>query len=238
MIILPAIDIRGGKCVRLMQGDYSQETVYGESPVAMAQHWVSLGAQFLHLVDLDGARAGSPVNGELIAEIAKTVDVPVEVGGGIRDEAAIEYYLSRGVARVILGTRALEDPVWLQKECDKHAGRIVCGIDARDSKIAVRGWEQESDVVAVDFIERLLNPLRGLRAIIFTDIATDGTLAGPNIDATRAVCERTHIPVIASGGIGTIQHVRAVATLPVEGLIIGRALYAGTVTLEEALKIE
>jgi len=236
MIILPAIDIRGGRCVRLFRGDYARETVYGDDPVAMAQHWVTLGARFLHVVDLDGARAGQPVHADIIARIAQTAGVPIEVGGGLRKREAIAAFLASGVERVIVGTRALEDPDWLAEMCAAFPGRIVCAVDARRGKIAVHGWEAETTSELLDFIASRLNGI-GLRAILFTDITSDGTLAGPDIEAIRAVCAASEAPVIAAGGIGAIEHVRAVAALPVEGLVIGRALYAGTVDLRQALLV-
>lgn len=235
MIILPAVDMRGGRCVRLLRGDYDRETIYGESPVEMARRWVGMGAEFLHLVDLDGARDGAPTQKDLVKEIARAVNIPVEIGGGIRERETIAEYVESGIKRVIVGTRALEDPDWLAAMCAEFPRRIVCGVDARDGKVAVRGWQSESDVEALAFVEERLNGV-GLRAVIFTDIATDGTLAGPNIESTRALCECSDTPVIASGGIGSIEHVAAVAALPVAGVIIGRALYTGDVDLPEAIR--
>jgi len=236
MIILPAVDMRGGRCVRLFQGDYGRETVYGESPVQMAERWAGMGAEFLHLVDLDGARAGAPTQKDLVKEIARAVSIPVEIGGGIRERETITEYVESGIERVIVGTRALEDPDWLAAMCAEFPGRIVCGVDARDGKVAVRGWESDSGVEALAFVEKRLNGA-GLRAVIFTDIATDGTLAGPSLESTRAFCECSDAPVIASGGIGSIEHVAAVAALPVEGVIIGRAIYVGDVDLPEAIRV-
>ncbi len=236
MIILPAVDMRDGRCVRLLRGDYDRETIYGDSPGEMARRWVDMGAEYLHLVDLDGARDGAATQKDLVKEIARAVSIPVEIGGGIRERETIAEYVESGVERVIVGTRALEDPDWLATMCAEFPGRIVCGVDARDGKVAVRGWQSDSDVEALAFVEQRLNGI-GLRAVIFTDIATDGTLAGPNIESTRAFCECSDAPVIASGGIGSIEHVSAVAALPVEGVIIGRALYTGDVDLPEAIGV-
>ena len=236
MIIFPAIDLRGGKCVRLYQGDYAQQTVYGEDPVAMARHWVELGAEFLHVVDLDGARAGKPAQAELVRAIAAAARVPVQVGGGIRERETVAEYLKGGIERVIIGTRGLENPAWLAAMCAEFPGRIVCGVDARDGHIRLRGWEEDSGADVLELVRTRLNGM-GLRALVFTDIGADGTLAGPNLERTRALCEISDAPVIASGGVGTIDHVRAVAALPVEGLIVGRALYAGTVELADALRV-
>lgn len=235
MLVIPAIDIRRGRCVRLRQGRAEQETVYGDDPVALAVRWRDEGARFLHVVDLDGAFEGRPVHLHLVREIVRAVpECGVEVGGGLRDDAAVAGCLDAGVSRVIVGTRALQDPDWLRRLCEEHPGRICAGVDAEGGRVAVKGWREQSRTTALDLATRLRGI--GLRAIIYTDISRDGTLEGPNLEATRAFALAADAPVIASGGIGTLEHVRAVARLPVEGLIIGRALYSGDVRLADALR--
>ncbi len=238
MLIIPAIDIRGGKCVRLFQGDYDQETVYGEDPAAMAEKWVSQGARFLHMVDLDGAREGVPRNRATIQAIARKSSVPVEVGGGIRDLPAIEDYLSSGIERVILGTAAFASPDFLKASCDRWPGRIAVDIAAKSGKAAVSGWTEATPISAADLArkcERL-----GASTIIYTDILRDGTQKGVNLKDTREVARSLKIPVIASGGVSTIGDIHALLPLQkdgVKGLIVGRALYAGTLNLSEAIRI-
>ncbi len=238
MLIIPAIDIRGGKCVRLFQGDYDQETVYGEDPAAMAEKWVSQGARFLHMVDLDGAREGVPRNRATIQAIARKSSVPVEVGGGIRDLPAVEDYLSSGIERVILGTAAFASPDFLKASCDRWPGRIAVDIAAKSGKAAVSGWTEATPISAADLArkcERL-----GASTIIYTDILRDGTQKGVNLKDTREVARSLKIPVIASGGVSTIGDIHALLPLQkdgVKGLIVGRALYAGTLNLSEAIRI-
>ena len=233
MIIFPAIDIKHGQCVRLMHGRADQETVYGDDPVAVARRWQEQGGEFLHVVDLDGAFGGRPAHLDIIAEIVQAVDMPVEVGGGIRTTEIAEAYLDAGAARVIIGTRALEDPDWLAGLCATHPGRVCAGVDAKGGRAAVKGWVDTSETSALDLAARMCG--MGLRAVIYTDIARDGTEEGPNLEATRAFAEAVDAPVVASGGVGSLDHVKAVGQLPVEGLIIGRALYTGAVTLPEAI---
>ncbi len=235
MEIWPAIDLRGGKCVRLRQGDYAQETIYGEDPAEMARLWVSQGAQQLHLVDLDGARAGHEANRPAIEAILEAVDVPCELGGGIRDEATIDSLLNLGLSRLVIGTKALTDPEWLARMCEQHPGKLVVGIDARDGKVAVEGWIETSETLAVE-LSRTLDELP-LAAIIYTDIAKDGMLAGPNVTAMAEMASTVTHPVIASGGVTTAEDVRILATqTKVEGCIIGRALYEGRLTIEQAIQ--
>jgi phosphoribosylformimino-5-aminoimidazole carboxamide ribotide isomerase len=234
MQIWPAIDLRGGKCVRLQQGDYSRETVFGENPVEMARHWIAEGAQYLHLVDLDGARAGQPVNLDSIAAIRAAVDVPCELGGGIREETHIRQLLDLGIDRLVIGTRALQEPSWLEAMADRFPDRLVLGIDARDGRVATHGWLETSDVAATELAAQLSG--YPLAAIVFTDIATDGMLSGPNLPALAAMRAATARPIVASGGIATAEHVAAVAQLKVAGCIIGRALYEGTIQLADALR--
>jgi len=238
MLIIPAIDIRGGKCVRLFQGDYGKETVYGEDPAAMAEKWVSQGARFLHVVDLDGAREGAPRNRASIQAIARKSSVPVEVGGGIRDLPSIEDYLSSGIERVILGTAAFASPDFLKAACDRWPGRIAVDIAAKAGKAAVSGWTEETPTSAADLARRCER--LGASAIIYTDILRDGTQKGVNLRDTREVARSLKVPVIASGGVSTLEDIQALLPLEedgVKGVIVGRALYAGTLNLPEAIRI-
>jgi phosphoribosylformimino-5-aminoimidazole carboxamide ribotide isomerase len=235
MTVFPAIDLRGGRCVRLLEGAFDRETVYGDDPVAMARRWEAAGARWLHVVDLDGARIGRPVQASLVAAVCRAVGIPVQVGGGLRDEAAVAAVLAAGAARAIVGTIAVTDPDRCAAICRAHPGRIAVGLDARDGRVRTAGWTAESGVearAAAADAARL-----GAAAIIYTDIARDGTERGPDVDGTRAVARAAGIPVIASGGIGAVEHVRAVAALAadgVAGVIVGRALYSGAVDLAEA----
>ncbi len=233
MEIWPAIDLRGGKCVRLRQGDYQQETVFGDDPAAMARQWVDLGAKHLHLVDLDGARGGRPVNLASIEAIVKAVDVPCEFGGGIRSDHAIRTLLEVGVNRLVVGTLALREPDWFRRMCQTYPGRLVLGIDARDGRVATEGWLATSDVSAVELAGRFAG--EPIAAVVYTDIATDGMMAGPNLDAMAAMQAAVEWPVVASGGVTTKDDVARLAAVPMAGCIIGRALYEGTLTLPEAL---
>lgn len=235
MLILPAIDLRGGKCVRLKQGDYSRETVFGDDPAAMARRWVGEGAKSLHLVDLDGAKEGRPVNGEVIRNIVKAVDVPCQVGGGLRNESDIQAALETGVARVVLGTRALQDPAWVRQMAQEYPKRIVLGLDARDGKVATHGWLNTSEQSVLDVAREFANwPLFG---IVYTDISRDGMLEGPNLDGMAEMAAAVPIPVIASGGVTTLQNVRDLKARNLFGCIIGRALYEGQIDLTAALEI-
>jgi phosphoribosylformimino-5-aminoimidazole carboxamide ribotide isomerase len=233
MHIWPAIDLRGGKCVRLKQGDYQQETVFGDDPAAMAQAWVRQGAQRLHLVDLDGARNGTAGNRPAIAAILSAVDVPCQVGGGVRDETTIDELLALGVARLVVGTRALRQPDWFSSMCRRHPDRLVLGIDARNGLVATDGWLSTSQTPAVEFAARFAGA--PLAAIVYTDIAKDGMLAGPNTAAVAEMVAAADIPVIASGGVTTADDVKALADAGAAGCIIGRALYEGTLSLGDAL---
>lgn len=234
MQVIPAIDLRGGLCVRLQQGDYNRETVFGDDPAAMAGRWVSEGATRIHLVDLDGAKAGKPVNVEAVRSVIRSVGVPCQLGGGVRDERTIETWLEAGLDRVIVGTQALRDPEWFRLMAEKHPGRLVLGLDARDGMVATDGWLETSNVSAAVLAGRYDD--LPLAAIIYTDIARDGTLEGPNFEATGELCRRVKTPVIASGGVGDLAHVERVATLPVAGCIVGRALYEGKFTLKDAVE--
>jgi phosphoribosylformimino-5-aminoimidazole carboxamide ribotide isomerase len=235
MLILPAIDLRGGKCVRLKQGDYARETVFGDDPVGMARRWVSEGAKALHLVDLDGAKAGNPVNGDVIRRIVEAVDVPCQVGGGLRTEADIETTLAAGVARVVLGTRALQDPAWVRDIAQAYPKRIVLGLDARDGKVATHGWLETSEASALDMAREFAR--WPLYAIVYTDIARDGMLGGPDQEGLAALAAAVPVPVIASGGVTTLQNVRDLAAKRLFGCIIGRALYEGQIDLSAVLEL-
>jgi phosphoribosylformimino-5-aminoimidazole carboxamide ribotide isomerase len=237
MQIIPAIDLLDGHCVRLHQGDYDQVTRFGDDPVAQALSWQSQGAQRLHLVDLDGAKTGQPINDGAVKAITAALDIPVQLGGGVRSAERAEELLACGLDRVILGTVALEQPELVEALATHHPGRIVVGIDAKNGKVATRGWLEESSTDASELARRF--SASPLAALICTDIATDGTLAGPNLDFLRAMAEASSVPVIASGGIGTLEHLLsllALAPLGVEGVIVGRALYDGRVDLAEALQ--
>jgi len=233
-MVIPAVDIRGGRCVRLLRGRADEETVYFERPADAARLWAEQGAELLHVVDLDGAFAGRPVSFDLVAAIAAEVPVPVEAGGGIRSDDAVARYLAAGVQRVVLGSRALRDPGWLRALCARFPGRIVAGIDARGGRVAIEGWAETSDTDAVAFAGEL-DPI-GLRAMVFTDVATDGAMQGPNLPALRRLLDAVKTPVVASGGIASLDDVRRVAALPVEGMIIGKALFEGAFTLRAAIE--
>lgn len=233
MQIWPAIDLRGGKCVRLQQGDYNRETVYGEDPAKMAQRWVEEGADCLHLVDLDGAKDGSLKNREAIAAIVHAVSIPCEVGGGIRDEAAIQELLDLGLARLVIGTKALREPDWFAAMCRKFPGKLVLGIDAKEGKVATDGWLEVSTTPAIDLAKTYEH--LPIAALIYTDIATDGMLAGPNVEAMQAMKLAVELPVIASGGVTTAEDVKRLAKAGLDGAIVGRALYEGRLTVEEAV---
>ncbi len=233
MQIWPAIDLRSGKCVRLRQGDYGQETVFGEDPAAMAIRWMNEGAGQLHLVDLDGARAGSPANRAAIGAILEAVQIPCELGGGIRDEATIVDLLEMGLQRLVIGTQALKRPAWFRAMCQRFPGRLVVGIDARNGRVATDGWLETSDVEAATLAQELAEePIAG---IVYTDIAKDGMMEGPNVNAMAEMAAAVAVPVIASGGVTTADDVRRLATTGVAGCIIGRALYEGSLTLSDAL---
>ena len=236
MTVYPAIDLRGGRCVRLVEGDFARETVYGDDPVAVARRWEAAGARWIHVVDLDGARAGAPAQLDLVAAICRAVTIPVQVGGGLRDAHAVQAVLDAGVTRAIVGTVAVRDPDLCETLCRAFPGRVVVGIDARDGIARVSGWAEGSTVAATDLAATLA--ARGATAIVYTDIARDGTEQGPNVEETAKVARAAKIPVVASGGVGSLAHVRAVQARTadgIEGLIIGRALYTGAVALRDAL---
>lgn len=233
MEVWPAIDLRGGRCVRLQQGDYARETVFADDPGATARHWVEQGATCLHLVDLDGAREGRPANWASIQAILAAVDVPCELGGGIRSEESIRALLDLGLQRLVIGTLALKQPDWFRSVCRLFPGRLVLGIDARDGHVATEGWIETSTLDAVAMAQQFDD--EPLAAIIYTDIATDGMLAGPNLPAMAQMQAAVSLPVIASGGVTTVGDVARLAAVPMAGCIIGRALYEGKLTLPDAL---
>ena len=233
MEVIPAIDLKGGKCVRLYQGDYRQETVFSDNPLGMALHWSSSGAPRLHLVDLDGAAKGEPRHWPVIAEIAKVINIPIQVGGGIRHMETIERLLGSGVDRVILGTAAIEDPELIKEACHRFGEAIVIGVDARDGYVATHGWKRETRFTAIELIQGMT--LLGAKRFIYTDISRDGTLSQPNFEVIAELISTTKLPIIASGGIASISHLVRLKQLGAEGAIVGRALYTGDVRLEEAL---
>ena len=234
MEIWPAIDLRGGKCVRLQQGDYGKETVFSEDPVAMARYWVGLGARRLHLVDLDGARDGVSRNLDTVRAIVTDVEVPCELGGGIREWETMTMLLDMGLERLVVGTKAIKEPDWFRWVCRQFPDRLVLGIDARDGRVATDGWLQTSHVAATELARQFAD--EPLRAIVYTDIATDGMLQGPNLTAMAEMQAAVNLPVIASGGVTTRHDVQRLAAVPMAGCIIGRALYEGRLTLPEALE--
>lgn len=238
MILFPAIDLKDGACVRLQRGDMAQATVFNTSPADQAATFAAQGFAWIHVVDLNGAFAGEPVNGAAVDAILAAVDVPVQLGGGIRDLATVEMWLGRGVSRVILGTAAVKDPEFVRRACASHPGKIVVGIDARDGLVAVEGWADVSDVRSEDLARQFEDA--GVAAIIFTDIARDGMLAGLNLEATRALADAVSIPVIASGGLASMADIEALcgpAGSTLAGAIAGRALYDGRIDPAAALAL-
>lgn len=235
MIIFPAVDILQGKCVRLIQGDYNQEKVYSDSPVAMAQTWAAKGAEFIHIVDLDGAKSGESINKQIIINIAQNVDVPIQVGGGIRSLATIDSYISNGVNRVIIGTAAIQDQAFLEEAVKQYGEKIVVSIDAKNDFVATDGWTDTSDVRALDLVKKL--EAIGVQTIVYTDIAKDGMLQGPNFAEQKAINEATTMNVIASGGVTTQEDIVKLKTLNLYGVIIGKALYDGKLSLEDIIKL-
>lgn len=238
MLIYPAIDIREGRCVRLVEGRLDKETVYSDEPAAMARLWQDKGARWLHVVDLDGAFSGSPKNIDVIRKIRESVSVPMQVGGGIRDLKVVEELLRLGVNRVILGTVAINDPELVAAACTLYGEAVVVGIDARDGKVAIEGWGVTSEKNALDLAAEM--KALGVKRVIYTDIWRDGTLKGPNVNGVREMARNTGLTVIASGGISTLDDIRAIKKLEhlgVEGVIMGKSLYAGRVSLEDALSL-
>jgi phosphoribosylformimino-5-aminoimidazole carboxamide ribotide isomerase len=237
MILYPAIDLKGGQCVRLLRGDMDAATVFGDDPAAQARSFAAAGCAWLHLVDLDGAFAGRPMNRTAVEAILAAVAIPVQLGGGIRDRATVEAWLDRGVARVILGTAALRDPALVREAARAHPGRIAVGIDSRDGRVAVEGWAEVSESTATDLARRFEDA--GVAAIIYTDIDRDGAMQGPNVAATAALARAVAIPVIASGGISSLDDLRALKAsgAPLDGAISGRALYEGRIDTAVAVRL-
>ena len=238
MIIIPAVDIKGGKCVRLEQGRMDRETVFSDLPEEMALRWEQRGAERLHLVDLDGAVQGTAFNKEAIKRVVAAVSIPVQLGGGIRDLETIGDYVNLGVESVIIGTQAYKKPEFVKAACAEYPGRIIVGIDSRGDSVSVEGWTESTTITGVDLGKRFVD--LGISAIVFTDITRDGMKKGPNIAATREFAQNVDIPVIAAGGIGSIQDVEDLLVLEgdgVSGMIIGRALYDGSISLKKAIAI-
>lgn len=238
MILFPAIDLKDGKCVRLLRGDMNSATVFNDDPAAQAQAFAALGFRWLHIVDLDGAVQGRAANGAAVAGILKSVALPVQLGGGIRDRSAIERWLEAGVRRVILGTVAVRDPALVREAARAHPGRIVVGIDARAGRVAIEGWAEATEISARDLALKMQDA--GAAAIIYTDIARDGTGLGLNVEETAAIADAVSIPVIASGGIGSLDDLTALAKRAhsnIAGAICGRALYDGRVDARAALRL-
>jgi phosphoribosylformimino-5-aminoimidazole carboxamide ribotide isomerase len=236
MLIIPAIDLKDGKCVRLRQGRMDDSTVFSDNPVDMAAKWVDAGCRRLHLVDLNGAFAGKPVNGEIVQEIAKAYpDLPIQIGGGIRSSEIIEAYLAAGVSQVIIGTKAVKEPEFVTEMCKAFPGHIIVGLDAQDGRVAIDGWAEVTDVMAVDLAKRFRDD--GVSSIVYTDIARDGMMQGVNVEATVDLAQQGGIPVIASGGVTNIDDIRALAQVADKGIfgaITGRAIYEGTLDVAEA----
>ena len=238
MKIYPAIDIRGGKCVRLFKGDFAQETVFSDSPAAMAKQWAAQGAEYLHLVDLDGARAGRSENLTTVKEILAAVNIPVELGGGIRTMENIDEVLKLGVRRVILGSVAVRDPELVCEACAKYGDRIVVGIDAKDGIVAVDGWGVSGDVDVITLAKKMKDA--GVRTIIYTDISRDGTLSGVNVEATAKLARESGVDVVASGGVKDLADIRALlpyADDGIEGVIVGKSIYTGSLDLRKAIAL-
>jgi len=233
MLILPAIDLRNGKCVRLQQGDYSQETVYGDSPVEMAKCWEEQGAEFLHVVDLDGAKEGIPVNFAIVSKIVESLKIPIEIGGGIRNEETIQRYLDAGVNRLVIGTLALKEADWFRDMCRKFPHRLVLGIDGRNGLVATEGWLETSQTLATDLAKKYID--LPLSALVYTDIAKDGMLAGPNIAEMEAMRRTVPFPLIVSGGIASLEDIRCLAQGGFHACIVGKALYENRFRLPDAL---
>jgi len=238
MIIFPAIDIRGGKCVRLLKGDFNQETVFSDSPADMARKWQAQGAEYLHLVDLDGALAGSSQNLNAIEEILQAVDIPTELGGGIRSMEQIDQLLAMGITRVILGSVAVKNPDLVREACAKYGERIVVGIDVKDGIVAVEGWGKSGNIGVIELAQKMKEA--GVKTIIYTDISRDGTLSGVNVEATVKLAQESGVKIVASGGVKSLEDIKALKkqeSVGIEGVIAGKSIYMGTLDLTAAIKI-
>lgn len=238
MLIIPAIDLKDGRCVRLFQGEMDHETVYFEDPVAAAKHWITEGASFLHIVDLNGAVEGRPMHTKVVDAICKQPGLSVELGGGLRSIETVEAALNLGVSRVVIGTAAYDNAEFLRTLCKRFTGKIVVGIDARDGKVAVKGWKETTSMDAVELAKRCEED--GASRIIYTDISRDGTAKGVNIEETLKIARAVKIPIVASGGVSTLDDIRKLVPLETEGVeavIVGRALYAGAFTLQDAVRV-
>jgi phosphoribosylformimino-5-aminoimidazole carboxamide ribotide isomerase len=235
MQIIPAVDIKNGKCVRLTQGKAGTETIYGEDPLAMALHWQEQGAKYIHLVDLDGAFSGKPVNFEIIKNIIVNLSIPAEIGGGIRTLKTIKKYIDAGADKIILGTKAATSFDFLQKAVKLYPGKIAASIDASGGKIVTEGWVKKTDITAISFAQKAISI--GVGTIIYTDIATDGMLKGPNFNGISELAEKIHADIIASGGVSSIEDIEKIKGIKqIKGVIIGKALYAGAIQLSNAIK--
>ncbi len=234
MEVIPAIDLSSGCCVRLYQGDYAKETVYSHDPVSVALAWQEQGAPRLHLVDLDGAASGRPVNRNVILEIIRTLSIPVQVGGGIREEATATWLLDEGANRVVIGTAAVEDPSLVEKMCtDRGTDSVVVALDARDGLVSVKGWTEQSSLRVLELAQGMSR--LGVTRLLYTDISRDGAMTEPNFSANASLVRDTGMAVLASGGVSTLEHIRLLAGTGAEGVIVGRALYVGAFTLAEAI---
>ena len=235
MIVIPAIDLKDGKCVRLLQGKKEEVTVYSDDPPSMAKHWQDLGGELLHVVDLDGAFTGEQHNFSKIKAIREAIDIPIEVGGGIRDVERIDKLIDLGVDRTIIGTSAANDPEMVRQACEKYPGRVLVGIDAKDGKVAIKGWVEVTELDAIEFAKQMQGA--GAAGIIYTDISRDGMLTGPNIEAMAMMVTSVEIPVIASGGVSRLDDINSLKKINnLWGVITGKALYSGALKLEEAIK--
>ena len=234
MEVIPAIDLRDGRCVRLFQGDFNQETVFSDDPLAMALSWQEQGGHRLHVVDLDGAVQGKPVHLEVISAIVRSLDIPVQVGGGIRDLATAGAWLEAGVDRVVIGTAAVRDPDMVREVCRKHGSqRVVVSVDAKDGLVALQGWKETSAVTVLELANRMSQI--GVVRLLYTDIARDGALTGPDLETNTKLAKETGLAVLASGGVASVEHIKELLPTGVEGVIVGRALYTGAVNLSEAV---
>ena len=238
MLIIPAVDIKNGQCVRLAQGRKEDETVFSNNPAAMALKWAQAGAELIHVIDLDGAFEKTPQNSDAIQKILQTIDIPIQLGGGIRDEQTARKFLNMGVQKVIIGTEAIKNPAWVEHIANQYPGRVVVGIDARNGLVAIEGWTETTKIKAVDLAKRFEDC--GIAAINFTDIHRDGMQTGPNIEETRVLAEAIDIPVVASGGVATIKDIQNLLPLEIYGVIgviTGKALYSETLDFKEALSV-